>query len=111
MLNLLNRVRLFQSQEALYKIKVGLVHDAVLVEGTFALLRLLGKNVSFKRLLVGDLSRAGYFKPFFGARVRFNLWHYCLFYFYTLLAFRTGGNLWSLVGNPAHSGKRAAKLW
>ena len=25
-------------------------------------------------------------------------------YFYTLLAFRTGGNLWSLVGNPAGAG-------
>jgi hypothetical protein len=80
------------------------VHDAVLVEGTFALLRLLGEDVSFKRFLVGDLPRAGHFKPFFCARVRFNLGHYCLFYFYTLLAFRTGGNLWSLVGNPAIAG-------
>jgi hypothetical protein len=35
-------------------------------------------------------------------------------YFYTLLAFRTGGNLWSLVGNQnpgIRIVKRAAKLW
>jgi len=55
--------------------------------------------VAFKRFLVSDLSRAGYFKPLFCARVGLNFWHYSIINFYTLLAFRTGGNLWSLVGN------------
>jgi hypothetical protein len=57
--------------------------------------------VSFERFLVSDLSCAGYFKPFFGTGIRFNLWHLIPFYCYTLLAFRTGGHFWSLVGNRA----------
>jgi hypothetical protein len=75
------------------------VNLAVFSEGTFALFRFFGENVAFKRFLVGDLPRAGYLEPFFRARVRFNFWHYYIINFYTLLAFRTGGNLWSLVGN------------
>ena len=75
------------------------MHNTIFSEGTFALFRLFCKNVTFKRLLVGDLSRAGYLEPLFCARVGLNFWHYCVIYFYTLLAFRTGGNLWSLVGN------------
>jgi hypothetical protein len=90
------------------------VNSTILAKGAFTLLRLFGKNVAFKRLLVGNFSRAGYFEPFFRARVGFNLWHYFVINFYTLLAFRTGGNLWSLVGNHyplTRLMKRAAKLW
>jgi len=55
--------------------------------------------VSLERLLVSELSSPGHFEPFLGAGVGFNFWHELFIYFYTLLAFRTGGNLWSLVGN------------
>jgi hypothetical protein len=66
--------------------------------------------VALERFLVGDLPGAGYLKPFLGTRVCFYLWHFFNINFYTLLAFRTGGNLWSLVGNPATGGNRAAKV-
>jgi hypothetical protein len=35
-----------------------------------------GKNVSFERLLMGDFSAACNFKSFFGAGIRFYLWHF-----------------------------------
>jgi hypothetical protein len=31
--------------------------------------------VTAERFLVGDLARAGHFKPFLGAGIGFNLWH------------------------------------
>ena len=80
------------------------MYRTVYPQGAFALLGFLGKNVAFKRFLVCDLPRAGDLEPFLGTGVCFNLGHYRMFYFYTLLAFRTGGNLWSLVGNPAITG-------
>ena len=55
--------------------------------------------MSFKSFLKSNFSCTGYFKALFCAGVGFNLWHYTKFYFYTLLASRTDGNLWSLVGN------------
>ena len=85
------------------------MYDTVFVQGAFALFRLLCKNVTFKRLLMRDFARAGYLEPLFGARVGLYLWHFTWFYFYTLLAFRTGGHLWSLVGNPVNR-ERPAKL-
>ena len=75
------------------------MNGTIFSQRTFALLRLFGKNVAFKRFLVSDLARAGYLEPLFCARVGLNFWHYSIINFYTLLAFRTGGNLWSLVGN------------
>ena len=51
------------------------MYYSVLAEGAFAFLGFLGKNVSFKRLLVSDLSRTGNFKPLFGARVSLNFRH------------------------------------
>lgn len=92
-------LNLFEPEQALYKVHIRFVNSTIFAEGAFTFLRLFGKNVSFKRLLVGDLSRACYFKPLFCARVCFNFWHYLYVYFYTLLAFRTGGHFWSLVGN------------
>ncbi len=92
-------LNLLEPEQALYEVQVRLVNSTIFAEGAFTFLRLFGKNVSFKRLLVGNLSRAGYFEPLFGARVSFNFWHYLYINFYTLLAFRTGGHLWSLVGN------------
>ena len=92
-------LNLFEPEEALYEIDVRFVNGTVFSEGTFALFRLFGENVAFKRLLMRDLSRAGYLEPLFCARVSFNFWHFLYVNFYTLLAFRTGGHLWSLVGN------------
>lgn len=92
-------LNLFEPEKALYEVDIGFVNGTVLAESAFTFFRLFGKNVAFKRLLVSDLSRAGYLEPFLCARVSFNLWHYFVINFYTLLAFRTGGNLWSLVGN------------
>jgi len=51
------------------------VHYAILVQVTFAAIRLFGKNVTFEGLLMRDLAGAGYFKSFFGTGVCFNLWH------------------------------------
>ena len=86
------------------------MHDTILVQSAFTLLGLLGENVAFKRFLVSDLSCAGYFKPFFGTGVSLYFRHdLSMFYFYTLLAFRTGGHLWSLVGNPAYAGNGRQK--
>jgi hypothetical protein len=77
------------------------MHYPVFVQRTFALFRFFGKNVTLKRFLVCDLSCACYFEPFLGTGISLNFWHGQLqFNFYTLLAFRTGGHLWSLVGNP-----------
>jgi hypothetical protein len=106
-------LNLFEPEEALYEVHVRFVNSTIFAEGAFTFLGLFGKNVTFKRLLVGNLSRAGYFEPLFCARVSFNFWHYLVINFYTLLAFRTGGLLWSLVGNHpplARRTKRAAKL-
>lgn len=83
------------------------MNAAVLPEGAFAFLGLFCEYMTFKRLLVRDLTRAGYLEPFFSTRVGLDFWHYFIINFYTLLAFRTGGNLWSLVGNHflLYSGK------
>jgi hypothetical protein len=75
------------------------VDFAILVQCAFTLLGFLSENVTFKRFLVSDLTSSSYLEALFGTGVRFYLWHFYIFNFYTLLAFRTGGNLWSLVGN------------
>jgi hypothetical protein len=67
--------------------------------------------VALERLLVGNFAGAGYFKPFFGTGICFNLWHgMMLFFNYTLLAPRTGGNLWSRLGNTLIPEDRASPL-
>jgi len=55
--------------------------------------------VSLEGFLVGNFSRAGYFEPFFCTGIGLNLWHFVRFISDTLLASRSGGNFWSLVGN------------
>ena len=73
-MNLLWR-RLFQAQQPLYEIRVRRGDDAFLGHVAFAFLGLFGKNVPFEGLLVGDLTGAGYFEPFLGTGIRFNLGH------------------------------------
>ena len=80
------------------------MYFSIFVERTLTFLGLFGQNVPLKGFLVGDLPGAGNFEPLFGTGVGLNFWHYLNIYFYTLLAFRTGGNLSGLVGNPAGAG-------
>jgi hypothetical protein len=54
----------------------------------------------FEGLLESNLTATGYFKTLLSAAVGFYLWHlFNNFLCYSLLAFRTAGHLWSLVGN------------
>ncbi len=80
------------------------MHLTGYIQRTLTFFGFFCQDVSLKGLLVGDLSGAGNFEPLFGTGVGLNFWHYFNIYFYTLLAFRTGGNLLSLVGNPAGAG-------
>ena len=66
---------LFKTQQSFYKIHVGLGYHAVFVESTFAFFGFFCKNVSFKRLLMGDFSSSRHFEALLGTRVRFNLRH------------------------------------
>jgi len=63
-----------------------MAHDAFLGEVTLAFLGFLSKNVTFERLLVSDLTGAGYFEALLGTRVRFDLWHFECFCCTTLMA-------------------------
>jgi hypothetical protein len=72
---LIKRKNLLQSEQAHYKILVGFMYCTIDAELAFAAIRLFSKNVTFERLLMRDLTGAGYFKSFFGTGVRFNLWH------------------------------------
>lgn len=106
-------LNLFEPEQALYEVEVRFMNRTIFSEGAFALFRLFSKDVAFKRLLVSNFARAGYFEPLFCARVGLNFWHYFNINFYTLLAFRTGGHLWSLVViiiPLARLMKRAAKV-
>jgi hypothetical protein len=40
--------------------------------------------VAFERFLISNFTRSGYFEALLGAGVGFNLWHFTIFYFYTL---------------------------
>jgi len=77
---------LFQPQQTFYEIQVGFVNSTIHAQGTFTFVRLFGKDVTFERLLVSDLTSAGYFEPFLGTRVCFNFRHFYTFNCYTLLA-------------------------
>jgi hypothetical protein len=80
------REQLLQSEQAHYKILVGFMYCTINAEFAFTAIRLFSKDVAFERLLVCDLSGSSYLKSFFGAGVRFNLWHYYTFCGDTLLA-------------------------
>ena len=67
---------LFQPQQPFYKIQVGFGHNAVFRQRAFAFFGFFGEDVPLERLLVRNLSRAGHFKPLFGAGVCFNLGHF-----------------------------------
>jgi len=77
---------LLKPQQAFYEIGIRPADHSLLIEGAFAFLRFLGKNVTFERLLVGNFARAGHFKPLFGTRIGLNLWHFGCFLDDTLLA-------------------------
>jgi hypothetical protein len=78
---------------------VAVCNYAIFTHSTFALGRFFCKNVTFESFLESNFTRTGNFEALFCAAVGFNLWHYITYYRYSLLAFRTDGNLWSLVGN------------
>lgn len=67
---------LFKSEQTFYKIQVGFVNHSIFVKTALAALRFFGKNVTFERLLVRDLSGAGYLESLLGTGIRFNLWHF-----------------------------------
>ena len=51
------------------------MNSALLFHQAFALLAFFGEDVSFESFLESNFPGAGDFEPFFGTRVRFNLWH------------------------------------
>ncbi len=66
---------LLQTQHALYKRQVGLVHQGAAPQGTFALLGLLGQQMALKSLGEGDIAAPRYLERFLRSRMCFNLWH------------------------------------
>ncbi len=66
---------LFQAQQAFYKIKICFTHKAIFSECPFSFLCLLGKNVTFETLLMGDFPGRRNFKPFLGAGICFYFRH------------------------------------
>lgn len=75
------------------------VYQTVFCHVTLTLVGFFGKNVTFERFLVGNEPCGGYLEALLCAGVCFNFWHCITCNSYSLLAFRTDGNLWSLVGN------------
>ena len=71
---------LFQPQQPLYKIRMGVADNTLLGHITLALLGFLCKDVTFEGLLVSDLACAGDLKPLLGTRVRFDLGHFRMLY-------------------------------
>ena len=69
-------VRLLQTQQALYEIRMRMADNAFLGHVALAFLGFLGEDVTFEGLLVSDLAGAGYLEPLLGTRVRFDLWHF-----------------------------------
>jgi len=61
---------------------------------------IFGKNVTFERFLVRDLTSARYLESLLGTGIRFNLWHFnYLFQLYPAGAPDQPGNFSSHVGN------------
>ena len=90
---------LFHTQEALHKMKVCIADHTVEAHVTLTLGGFFGEDVSFESFLESDLTATGDLEALLGAGVGFNLWHYITVLSYSLLALRTAGDLWSLVGN------------
>jgi len=67
---------LLQTEQTLYKIRVGTADHALLGHVPLAFLGFLGEDVTFERLLVSDLAGAGNLEALLGTRVRFDLWHF-----------------------------------
>jgi hypothetical protein len=80
-------------KKALNKVHVGISHNTIHTHVAFALGTFFGKNVTFKSFLESNYTGAGNFKALLGAAVGFNHWHYITVLSYSLLAFRTFGNL------------------
>lgn len=93
------RDRLFQAEQTHHEILVRLGYYAVNTHTALALGGFFGEDVTFERLLVCDLTGAGYLETLLGTRVCFNLRH-CLNAVCrdSLKARSTGSNLWSLFG-------------
>lgn len=67
--------RLLEAEEAHHKIHIGLVNDTVYAHAALTLGGFLGEDVTLERLLVRDLSGAGYLEALLGTGVCFNLRH------------------------------------
>jgi hypothetical protein len=96
---------LFQPQQTFYKIGIGLVYNAFLIEVTLTLLGLLGQDVTFERTLEGDLAGAGDLESLLGTRIGFNLWHFYAFCMIPCWRIRTGGTLMEPFGLLKRSAK------
>ena len=92
--------RLFEPEQTLYKMSIRTTDNSLFVQVTFTFFWFLCQDMTFERLLVGDLAGAGHFKPLFGTWVGLYLWHFCSFFDYTLLAGphrrTTFGALWAI---------------
>ena len=105
--------RLFQAQQALHEIQVGLVNLSFHAEGALAGLGFLGEQVATVGLPEGDLSGPGDFEGLFGPGVSFNLRHDESFLFTLLVSpNRRGayGTVWANVFAPISRYKRVAKV-
>jgi len=90
---------LFHAQQTLYKMKIGIADHTIEAHITLTLGCFFGEDVSFESFLESDLTATGDLEALLGAGVGFYLWHYITVFSYSLLALRTAGDLWSLVGN------------
>ena len=95
---------LFQSQQPLYKILVGMMNKSLLFHQAFSLLGFFGEDVSFESFLESDLPGAGDFESFFGTRVCFNLGHLVMrFKMIPCWRICTGKSLRGPFGQSGHS--------
>jgi hypothetical protein len=57
------------------------VNHTILVQSALTFLGFFGKNVTFERLLMRDLSSTGYLEPLLRTGIGFYLWHFLFFTF------------------------------
>ena len=95
-LKLIIKRSLLHAQQALYEIEVGMANRSFYSHCSFAFGRFLGEDVAFERFLKGDFSGAGYFKPFLGTGICFNLGHFSPIY----LFYPAGVPLRRTLGEP-----------
>lgn len=93
---LLKTKRLFQSQQAFYKINMSFGNCTIQPQVAFTFFRFFRQYVTLETLLMHDLSGCRYFKALFGTGICFYFRHFTQYYNDTLEAFPTGGSLSNL---------------